>query len=117
MCLGNRMQRDRLDRHRRLGRRKYTATSFVQMLRQSAEPLSNRIMINHYRNIRQPQPSGNPSQSEISKPIQLFPDEPLDEQITLEPCRSSISALWYSETETSNAARATMMLPARARTS
>src|SRR6266481_5660948 len=63
-----------VSRSLRLGRRKYSATSFVEMLRQSGEPLSNRIMINHHRNIRQPQPSGNPSSSENSKPIQLFPD-------------------------------------------
>jgi hypothetical protein len=66
----------------RLGRRKYSATSFVQMLRQSGEPLSNRIMIDHHRNMRQPQPSGNPSSSENSKPIQLFPDEPQGSCVT-----------------------------------
>ena len=41
----------------------------------------------------------------------------LDEQITRDPCRSSISAGRNSETDTSKAARATMILPARARTS
>jgi hypothetical protein len=41
----------------------------------------------------------------------------LDEQITRDPCRSSISAGRNSETDTSKAARATMMLPARANSS
>jgi hypothetical protein len=41
----------------------------------------------------------------------------LDEQITRDPCRSSISAGRNRETDTSKAARATRMLPARANTS